>query len=292
MRVFVTGASGFIGSALVPELVHSGHEVVGLARSDASADALVAAGAKPHRGSLDDLDSLRTGAAECDGVVHLAFVHDFARYEAANDTDRGAIEAIGTALAGSDRPLVIASGTALLRAGSVGTERDEADPGSPRSAGAALALGYVEQGVRSVIVRLAPSVHNAERAGFASVLVAIAREKGFSAYVGDGAQRWPAVHVRDAATLFRLGLEQATAGTVLHAVGEEGIAVREVADAIGRRFDLPVRSIEPGDADQHFGWLGQAASSDMPASNALTRELLRWEPTGPGLVDDLEHFTD
>ncbi len=290
MRVFVTGASGFIGSAVVPELIGAGHQVVGLARSDASADALAAAGAEARRGDLADLDALRVGAAESDGVVHLAFVHDFSDYVGAAQTDLRAVEALGAALEGSGRPLVIASGTLGLAAGRVATERDTGDlsAAGPRLASARAALALADRGVRSSVVRLAPSVHDTTKAGFVSALIDIARRKGSSASIGDGANRWPAVHRLDAARLFRLALEQAPAGSVLHGVGDEGVPVRAIAEVIGRRLDVPVVSVAPADAADHFGWLTAFLGADSPASNALTRELLGWTPTHPGILDDLE----
>ena len=289
MRVFVTGASGFIGSAVVPELLAAGHQVTGLARSDASAAALVATGADVRRGSLDDLDALRAGAAASDGVIHLAFIHDFSDFAAAAQADRIAIETLGAALEGSDRPLVIVSGMLGLSAGWVGTERDMPDSaaGGPRLAGTQAALALAGRGVRSVIVRLAPSVHGEGDHGFVATLVGVAREKGVSGYIGDGANRWPAVHRLDTAPLFRLALEHAPAGSVLHGVAEEGIPTRRIAEAIGQQLDLPVVAIAPGDAAGHFGWIGSFFGADIPASSELTREQMRWQPTHPGLIDDL-----
>ncbi|WP_269857534.1 SDR family oxidoreductase [Streptomyces sp. RPT161] len=291
MRVFVTGASGFIGSAVVPELIGAGHEVIGLARSDASAVALAAAGAEVHRGDLEDLDSLRTGAAASDGVIHLAFIHDFSQYQNAARTDLRAIETLGAALEGSDRPLVIASGTIGLAGGRVATERDTPDPRSvaaPRAAAAQATLSLASRGVRSSVLRLPPTVHGEGDHAFIATLINIARDKGVSGYVGDGANRWCAVHRRDAAHLFRLALEKAPAGSVLHGIAEEGVPIRTVAELIGRHLDLPVVSVSPEDADRHFGWLGAFLSADVPTSSALTRELLGWQPTHPGLIDDLE----
>ena len=297
MRYFVTGASGFIGSAVVPELIGAGHQVVGLARSDASAEAVAAAGAEVHRGSLDDLDSLRAGAEASDGVIHLAFIHDFAAYEASVKADLGAIETFGAALEGSDRPLVIASGTLGVAPGQVATERDGLDApitGSPRSLSERTALALASRGVRSSSVRLAPTVHGAGDHGFVARLVEIAREQGVSGYIGDGSNRWPGVHRLDAARLFRLAAEQAPAGSVLHGVGEEGVPVRDIAEVIGRHLDLTVVSIAPEDADNHFGWLGRFLAFDSPASSTLTREQLGWQPTHPGLLEDLEagHYFD
>jgi nucleoside-diphosphate-sugar epimerase len=298
MRVFVTGASGFIGSAVVPELIGAGHQVVGLARSDASAAVLVASGAEVHRGALDDLDSLRAGAAASDGVIHLAFIHDFTQYESAGRTDQRAVEALGTALEGSGRPLVITSGTLGLAMGRAATEQDAPDPNTPAAANrrsdAQAVLSLAARDVRSSVVRLAPSVHDEVKRGFVGRLVDIAREKGVSGHIGDGSNRWPAVHQLDAAHLFRLALEKAPAGSVLHGTADQGIPIRTIAEVIGRHLDLPVVAISPEDAGEHFGWLGAFLGADAPASSALTSELLGWQPTHPGLIDDLEkgHWFD
>jgi nucleoside-diphosphate-sugar epimerase len=288
MRVFVTGASGWVGSAVVPELIGAGHHVVGLARSEASADALEAAGAEVHRGSLEDLDSLREGAAKADGVIHLAFVHDFDRYEAANQVDRQAIESMGAALAGSDRPMVVASGVATTAEGRPATENDPPRPGFPRSPATTLTLALAERGVRSSVVRLAPTVHGRGDHGFVATLVRLARERGVAGYVGDGSNVWSAVHRSDAARVFCLVLEQAPAGSVWHAVADEGVPTRTIAEAIGRHLDVPVVSVPPGAAADHFGWLGRFWASDNPTSSALTRRRLGWHPTGPSLLDDLD----
>lgn len=283
MRVLVTGATGFIGSAVTAELLGAGHQVVGLARSDASAAALAAAGAEVVRGTIEDLDVLRATAAECDGVVHLAFHHDLSQHEAAARAELAAIETFGDALAGTDRPLVVASG------GPVGTEQDTLPAsGSPRIAGARAALALAERGVRSSIVRLAPTVHDESTCGMVQQLIGTARQKGFSGYLGDGANRWPSVHRLDAARLFRLALEEAPAGTVLHGVGEEGVPLRGIAEAIGRHLDVPVKAVTAEDAAVHFGFLARILGNDMPASNALTRELLDWQPVHPGLLQDLD----
>jgi nucleoside-diphosphate-sugar epimerase len=287
MRLFVTGASGFIGSALVPELQQAGHQVVGLARSDAAADQLTAAGAEVRRGHLDDLDSLRAGAADSDGVVHLAYVHDFSQMEAAAKTDLAAIEAMGGALEGSGKPIAIASGTLGLAPGRVGTEHDEPQAVHPRVVNARAVLALADRGVRPIVVRLSPTVHGEHDHGFVSVLVQIARDKGVSGYVGDGQNRWNAVHRDDAARLFRLAVENAPAGSVLHAVGEEAIAVRDLATVIGEHLDVPVTSVPPEGAAEHFGWLGAFLAVDAPASSAITQELLGWRPTGPGLLEDV-----
>jgi nucleoside-diphosphate-sugar epimerase len=301
MRVFVTGASGWIGSAVVPELIGAGHQVLGLARSDTSAAALAEAGAEVRRGTLDDLDVLRSAAAESDGVIHLAFKHDVAfsgGFEDAADADRRAIDTFGEALAGSDRPFLIASGTLGLVPGRVATEQDgrPSDPvgahfaGGPakRLANAHATVALADRGVRSSVVRLPPTVHGDGDNGFLATIVAIAREKGVCGYIGDGANRWPAVHRSDAAHLFRLALESAPAGSTLHAVADEGVPIRSVAEVIGRHLDLPVASISPDDAAGHFSWLAGFLGIDSPASSAHTRELLDWQPTAPGLIDDLD----
>jgi nucleoside-diphosphate-sugar epimerase len=291
MQVFVTGASGFIGSAVVAELIGAGHEVAGLARSDESAAAVAAAGAEVVRGALDDLDSLQSAAAAADGVVHTAYIHDFSQMEMAAQTDRRAIETLGSALEGSGRPLVITTGTALVKPGAVATEDDSADPARgthPRLGTEQVAKAFGTRGVRSSIVRPGASVHGPGDHGFVPVLIEIARERGVSGYIADGANRWPAVHRLDAARLYRLALEQAPAGSVYHAVADEGVPTREIAEVIGRHLDVPAVSISPDDAAEHFGWIGAFFGIDAPASSALTRERLGWEPTHPGLMEDLE----
>ena len=301
MRVFVTGASGWIGSAVVPELLAAGHRVVGLARSDASAAALSAAGAEVQRGTLDDLDSLRRAATTSDGVIHLAFRHDIAftgDFQGAADSDRRAIETFGEALAGSDRPLVIASGVLGMAPGHLATELDghSLDPAlaahgagpQTRQASAELALSFASRGIRSSIVRISPTCHGEGDHGFMATLVSIARAKGVSGFLGDGSNRWPAVNRLDAARLFCLALEKAPAASTLHAVGEEGVAIRDVAQVIGRHLGLPVAGISSEDAAGHFGFLAGFLGLDSPASNTLTRELVGWQPAHLGLIEDLE----
>ncbi|MGO8790501.1 MAG: SDR family oxidoreductase [Terriglobia bacterium] len=291
MRVFVTGATGFIGSALVQELLQSGHQVLGMARSDAGAKSLVAAGAQVHRGDVEDLDSLRSGAAVADGVIHTAFIHDFSKFEANCEIDRRAIEALGSALVGSDRPLIVTSGTGVAYTpGRLTTEEDAPNFPFPRVASEQATASVGAQGVRALVVRL-PQVHNPEKQGLVSYLIAVAREKGVSAYVGDGSNRWPAVHRLDAAHLYRLALEKGTAGTRYHAVAEEGVPLREIAEAVGRGLKVPVASMSPELAPAHFGWLGHFMGVDAPASSALTQQWLGWHPTDqPGLIEDLNHM--
>ena len=293
MRVFITGASGWIGSAVVPELLSSGHDVVGLARSDASATAIAALGADVFRGSLDDPQSLREGAALSDGVIHLGYNHDFSRMEEAALTDRNAIEAIGTVLKNSDRPFVIAGGVLGLAPGRIATESDQPESGlHPRTTNVHFALSFAEEGVRTSCVRFAPTVHGDGDHGFIATLVAIAREKGFSGYIGDGTNRWPAVHRLDAARLVRLTLEGAPAGSSVHAVAEPGIATKAIAHAIGAGLGVPVVSVSNEEAVDHFGWMSQFFAMDATASNTITRELLEWEPTHQSLLEDLseDHY--
>lgn len=294
MRIFVTGASGWIGSAVVPELIDAGHTVVGLARSDASASALEAAGAEVVRGTVDDLDVLREAAAASDGVIHLAFKHDIAftgDFKGAAEADRRAVDLFGDVLAGTDRPLVIASGLAGLAPGRVATEQTmpaiDGSPVAERAATSLATLALAERGVRSVVVRLAPTVHGDGDNGFIASLVAVARDKGVSGYIGDGTNRWPAVHRLDAARLFRLAVEQAPAGSVLHGTAEEGVEIREVAKVIGEGLGIPVESVAPESAPAHFTWLAAFLAMDAPTSNTHTRQLLNWTPTHPTLLEDL-----
>ena len=296
MRVFVTGASGWIGSAVVPELIAAGHQVTGLARSEASALALARAGAHVQRGTLDELDVLRNAAVASDGVIHLAFKHDVAfsgNFQAAADADRQAVETLGEALEGSDRPLLIASGLLGVAAGRVATERDQ--PAAQASTGmdtrgetARVTVALASRGVRSGVVRLSPTVHGHGDNGFIPLLIAGARAKGASGYIADGNNRWPAVHRGDAARLFRLALDKAPAGAVLHANAEEGVTTRAIAEAIGRNLGVPVVSVAPNDAAEYFGFLGGFFGLDSPASSMITREMLGWQPTEPGLIADLD----
>jgi nucleoside-diphosphate-sugar epimerase len=290
MRVFVTGATGFVGFAVAQELIGAGHQVLGLARSDEGAASLAAIGAQAHRGDLADLKSLHSGAAMADGVIHCAFNHDFSKFAENCELDRQAIETLGATLVGSDRPLVVTSGIGRLVPGRAATEDDAPMPSSasyPRSS-EQTAVSLARRGVRTSVVRL-PQVHDPVKQGFVSYLIAIAREKGVSAYVAEGSNRWAAVHRLDAARLYRLAVEKSTTEVArYHAVGEEGVPMKEIAEAIGRRWKVPVISIPPEQAGPHFGFLGGFAGLDMPASSALTMQRLDWRPAGAGLIADLE----
>ena len=292
MRVFLTGATGFIGSAIVPELINAGHQVLGLTRSDAGAQSLIAAGAEVHRGDLEDLESLRSGAAKSDGVIHCAFDHDFSRFVANCEKDMRAIEALGAALEGTDRPLVITSGTGMGNAeiGQPATE-DVFNPShpNPRKASELAGASVSAAGVNVSVVRL-PQVHDTVKQGLITPLIALTREKGVSAYVGDGLNRWPAAHVLDVARLYRLALEKREPGARYHAVAEEGVTVRDIAEVIGRGLKAPVVAMSPEEAAGHFGWLAMFAGFDFPASSAQTQKRLGWRPTGPGLIADLEQM--
>ena len=301
MKVFVTGATGYIGSAIVCELIQVGHQVLGLAHSDAGAASLTSDGAEVHRGALDDLDSLRSGVAASDGVIHTAFIHDSSDFAKAAQTDLRAVETIGSVLEGSGKPFVITSAlltlSSFLPPGRIGTEEDVADPKSvaPRIASENAALALAKRGVRSSAVRLPPTNHGEGDHGFVPQLINIARTKGGSAYPGDGSNRWPAVHRLDTAHLFRLALESAKAGSVLHAVADEGVTVREIASVIGRRLGVPVVALPVEKAGEHFGFLGNFFSQDSPASSALTQQWLGWHPVQPSLLADLDsdyYFSD
>lgn len=289
MRIFVTGASGFIGSALVPELVVAGHQVLGLARSDAAAQVVVAAGAQVQRGSIEDLDSLRTGAAAADAVIHTAFIHDFSRFQENCEIDRRAIAAMGDALAGTDKLLIVTSGTGAVNTpGRASTEDDAPNSPMPRVS-EQTAEALAAQGLRTAVIRL-PQVHDTVKQGLVTYAIQIAREKGVSAYIGDGLNRWPAAARFDASHLYRLALEKGESGVRYHAVAEEGVPMRAIAEAIGRGLRIPVVSLTPEQAPAHFGWLAGFAQWDMPASSALTRQRLGWNPTGPTLLADLANM--
>jgi nucleoside-diphosphate-sugar epimerase len=291
MHVFITGASGWIGSAVVDELLASGHKVTGLARSDASAAALQAKGAQVRRGDLDDLDGIRAGAADAEAVIHLANKHDFANPTVSSAAERAAVQTIGDTLVGTDRPFLFASGVAGLIQGRPATENDASPahgPNSPRGGSENLGLEFTDRGVRSVSLRFAPTVHGIADHGFIAAIAAVAREKGVSGYPGDGTNRWAAVHRLDAARLVALGLEKARPGTRLHAVAEEGVPTREIAEAIGRAFELPVTSIAADDVADHFGWIGAFFAMDLAATSTVTRDRLGWTPTERTLIADLD----
>jgi len=289
MKVFVTGATGNIGTLVVRELLGAGHQVVGLARSDSAAAKLTSVGAEAHHGSLDNLESLRSGAVASDGVIHLAFVHDFSNIEASDVIDLHAIETMLAALEGTGKSFVGTSGTLMLPPGRLGTEEDAGQTGVRRVAAENIVLSMAGRGVRTSVVRLAPTVHGKGDAhGFISSLIGIARTKGVSAFIGDGTNRWPAVHRLDAANLFRLAVESAPAGSRLHGAADEGVPFRDIAEAIGHQLKLPVVSIVAEDANDHFGWLSAIVSADNPTSSALTRQRLGWQPKGPSLIEDIE----
>jgi nucleoside-diphosphate-sugar epimerase len=297
MRVFITGATGFIGSAIIPELIHSGHRVLGLTRSDAGAKSLITAGAEVRRGDLEDMESLRSGAAISDAVIHTAFNHDFSQYLANCETDRRVIEAIGSVLAGSGKPLIVTSGTGMANQAPGVLATEDNPPASskevPRAASEEAAASVAARGVRVAIVRL-PQVHDTLKQGLVSYAIRLAREKGVSAYIGDGLNRWPAAHRLDTARLYRLALQQTEHMTdgraTYHAVAEEGVPVRDIAEVIGRGLNVPAVSLAPQDAAGHFGWLAAFVGRDLPASSAQTRQTLGWNPSGPGLISDLENM--
>ncbi len=297
MRIFVTGATGFVGSAVVKELMSSGHEVIGLARSEAAVKSLIEAGAQVHKGDLEDIDSLRSGAASADAVIHTAFNHDFSKFKASCETDSRAIELFGSVLAGSERPLIVTSAIGILPQGHLATEETvpASEPAAhPRAASEEAAIMTGRNGVRTSVIRLAPTVHGQGDHNFIPTLIRLAKEKGISAYIGDGSNRWPAVQRLDAARLFRLVLEKGVAGSRYHAVAEESIPFREIAGVIGRQLNIPIVSVKPEEAQNHFGWFVNFASMDIPASSQLTREQLAWQPTQPGLIQDLSlpHYFD
>lgn len=289
MRLFITGATGFIGTAVVSEFLTAGYEVMGLARSQAARDLLKSWGAEAHAGELSDLESLAAGAKACDGVIHLAFIHDFSTYLANAEVDRRALEAMAGAMEGTGKPLVVTSSAAVLKPGQIGTERDAPENeglGSIRAASEQV-LAAAERGVRVCAVRLPPSVHGAGDHAFVPAMIETARRQGFSAYIGEGANRWPAVHRLDAAHLFRLALEKATPGSRQHGVAEEGIPVRDIAETIAQGLGIPLRSISADEAAAHFGWLAAFAAIDLPISSTLTQTSLGWHPQQPGLLEDM-----
>jgi nucleoside-diphosphate-sugar epimerase len=289
MRIFVTGAPGFIGSALVPELMQAGHQVLGLTRSEEGAEKLRAAGAEVLHGNIEDLDSLRDGASKSDGVIHLAFNHDFSQFQNNADNDRKAIEATGEVLIGSNRPLIVTSGTAIAANvdGKPSTEDGPTASWNPRAASEAAVKELTVRGVNTSVVRL-PQVHDTRKQGLVPYLLAVAREKGVSAYIGDGSKRWPAAHVSAVARLYRLAFEKAEPGSIYHAVDEEGVSMKAIVEAHARGLKVPAVSIKPEEAEAHFGWLAHFAGHDMPSSSAITQRMLNWKPTGPGLIADLD----
>jgi nucleoside-diphosphate-sugar epimerase len=291
MRIFVTGAPGFIGSALVPELIHAGHRVLGLTRSEAGAEKLRAAGAEVLHGNLEDLDSLRKGAADSDGVIHLAFNHDFSQFEKNTDDERKAIAAIGEVLLGSDRPFVVTSGTAMAANvdGKPSTETSPTATWNPRAGLETVVKEFTERGVKTSIVRLS-QIHDNRKQGLVPYVLAVSRQKGVSAFIGDGSNRWPAAHVSDTARLYRLAFEKAEPGAIYHAVDEEGVTMKAIVEAHGRGLKVPVVSIKPEEAEAHFGWLAHFAKVDMPSSSTLTQQKLNWKPTGPNLITDLDNM--
>jgi nucleoside-diphosphate-sugar epimerase len=290
MRIFVTGATGFIGSALVPELIQAGHHVLGLTRSEAGAEKLRAAGAEVLHGNIEDLDSLRQGTSKSDGVIHLAFNHDFSQYQKNCEDDRKAIAAMGEVLVGSNRPFVITSGTGFVDSvnGKPSTENSsKTSSWNPRAASEAAVNALTARGVNTSVVRL-PQVHGTRKQGLVSYLLPVARQKGTLAYIGDGSNRWPAAHVSDVARLYRLAFERAERGAIYHAVDEEGVTMKAISEALGRGLKMPTVSIKPEEAESHFGWLARFVVHDMPSSSAYTQQKLNWKPTGPGLIADLD----
>jgi len=291
MRIFVTGATGFVGSAVVQELINAGHQVLGLARSEAAAASLAAAGADVQRGSLADLGSLRSGAAASDGVIHLGFIHDFANFQESCEIDKRAIEALGSVLAGSDKPLIVTGGTAgLTGPGQIATEDNVLPPNFPfPRVSEQTALALIPKGVHALVMRL-PQVHDTVKQGLITYAIGVAREKGISAYIGAGQNSWAAAHVSDVARLYRLALEKNEIGAKYHAVAEEGVRMKDIAETIGRGLKVPVKSISPEEAQVHFGWLAMFAAHDLRASSVQTRKNLEWHPTGPGLIADLQQM--